>query len=102
AFLDALADRLVLAHRQVDDEGRALTLGALHGDLAVVLLDDAISDGETETGAFAELLRGEEGIEDPLDESRRDARTVVGDLDPDHVAVDLAPDRELTAFLAVR
>ena len=53
--------------RQRHLEGRALSGRAFHEDGAAVLLDDAVGDGEAETGAAANPLRGEERIVDALD-----------------------------------
>ena len=56
--------------------------GAFHMDLAGVLLNDAVRDGEAQAGAalVARLcLGGEEGIVDALQMLGRDAGAGVGD-----------------------
>src|SRR3546814_14425257 len=66
--------RLLLGdRRQVDREGGALPHGAVDEDVAAGLLHDAIDGGEAEAGAGADLLGREEGIEDAVDDIRRDA-----------------------------
>src|SRR3546814_1799002 len=54
-------------------EGGALPHGAVDEDVAAGLLHDAIDGGEAEAGAGADLLGREEGIEDAVDDIRRDA-----------------------------
>ena len=52
--------------RQQDQKGRALADLAVDEDEAAGLLDDAVDRRKTEAGAGADLLGGEEGIEDPV------------------------------------
>src|SRR3546814_13019591 len=54
-------------------EGGALPHGAVDEDVAAGLLHDAIDGGEAEAGAGADLLGREEGLEDAVDDIRRDA-----------------------------
>src|ERR671915_397611 len=49
---------------QVDAEGGAFAGRAFDRDRAAVLLDDPVSNGQTEAGAFSHVLGGEEWIED--------------------------------------
>ena len=56
-----------------------------------MLLHDRVRDGQPEPGALADLLRREERIEDLGLHIRRHARTVVGDLEGDRVALDVVP-----------
>ncbi len=46
-------------------------------DIATVLLDDAVTDAQTESSSFPDFLRGEEREEDLL--GMRDAISVVGE-----------------------
>src|SRR5687767_1686654 len=50
--------------RQEDTEGRPPALFALDLDRAPALADDAVRGREPEPGALADLLRGEERLED--------------------------------------
>src|SRR5580704_9264658 len=59
--------------------------GALHGDRAAVRLDQALDDVEAEPGA-ATALGPPELAEDPRDEFRRDAVTLVANADRDAAA----------------
>ncbi len=67
--------------RQEDAEGRALADARIDEDEAAGLLDDAVDHGEAEPGALADLLGGEEGLEDLVDDLRRDAGAGVLDLE---------------------
>ena len=70
-----------LGDRQADDEAR-ITGSRLHGDLAVVRIDnDPAYDVETESSALAHLFGGKERIEDPRDQVGRDTRALIRDLD---------------------
>ncbi len=51
---------------QVDGEAGAGAGLAVHEDAAAVLLDDALHGGQPQPGALAAGLRGEEGVEDPV------------------------------------
>src|ERR1043165_6166130 len=70
---------------QGDAEGRAPPGRALDGDVAGVLLHDAVRDGEAQPRAAPDALRGEEGVVDARDVFGRDADAGVGDLDGDGV-----------------
>ena len=48
-----------------DDKARAAPECARDLDRSAVILDDAVADRQPEPGAFADVLRGEERIEDP-------------------------------------
>src|SRR5439155_23260751 len=52
--------------REVDGEARPLVRGAVDGDVALALLDDAVHGGEAQAGALARSLGGEERLEEPL------------------------------------
>ena len=52
-------------------------------DVAALTLEDAVDLGETEPGAGALVLRGEEGLEDTREVFARDAVAGVCDLDDD-------------------
>ena len=72
------------SHRRQDDAKRGTAeIGASHGDLAAVLLDDVADDRQAEAGALAVGLGREERLEDPLAVGLGDARAGVGDLDQD-------------------
>ena len=64
---------------QIDVEGGALARRAGHVDAAAVLLDDAVDGGESEAGALADGLGGEEGLEDVFDHVGLHAAAVVAD-----------------------
>jgi hypothetical protein len=57
---------LLLGHRKVYIKLCALSLFAVCGDDPAVGLDDPIYRRQTQSGAPSHLLRGEEGLEDPL------------------------------------
>src|SRR5262245_20180774 len=63
---------------------RATAAGAVHLDGPVMLLEDAMADGEPETEPAR--LGGEEGVEDPGPHRLGDARPLVGYLKLDHAA----------------
>jgi hypothetical protein len=71
--------RLGAVDGQIDDEARPLPFGRLGEDEAARLLDDAVDGREPEAGALADLLGGEERLEDLGEEVRRDAGAGVGD-----------------------
>ncbi len=50
--------------RQVDNESRAGIRFALHLDKAPVIVHHSVNHGQSETGAFAALLRGKKWLED--------------------------------------
>src|SRR6185437_6022631 len=77
---DAAARRQIHAHR------RALAFFAVDLDMACRLLDEAVDHGETEPRALARALRGEERIEHPVEDRRRDAITGVAHGDHDMAA----------------
>src|SRR5262249_55014718 len=70
---------------QLDGEDRPSRF-ALAGETTTVLLHNAVGDGQPECGAFTHLLRGEEGLEDARHDLRRNAGTVVLELDHDPAA----------------
>src|SRR5690242_15241735 len=84
--------------RQDYAEFGALAGGVGELDLAAVVGDDPVGDGEAQAGAA--LFGGVEGGEDAVQRLERDAASCVGDLDADGVpAVELAPGdlyRQLT------
>ena len=66
---------------KVDFERRALSRFAVCSDESTVALHDGQRGREPEAGALADFLGGEKGIEDFLDDSRRNAGPSVLDLD---------------------
>src|SRR5262245_61483206 len=72
--------------RELDREHGAAFRAVLDPDAAVVLVDDAVGDGETEAGALSRLLCREERVEYAALDLGRDARAVVGDRDADGAA----------------
>src|SRR5918993_3937952 len=66
-----------------DAEGGAATGRALDGDVAGVLLHDAVGDGEAEAGAAPDALGREERVVEAGDVLGRDADAGVDDLDGD-------------------
>ena len=69
--------------RQVDLEGRALPELALHFDPALMLFDDAVNGGESQTGALAKFLRGKERLEEAAQGHIVHAQSAVGDGERD-------------------
>ena len=61
---DAGDGHRLLGRRQKDAERRAFPRLADHVDVPLVLLDDAVDDGQAQAGALAEFLGGEERLED--------------------------------------
>src|SRR5512137_1046202 len=53
---------LVLHERKVDGEGRSLSRNTLHVNLATMVLDDPVGNGQAKPGPLG-LLGAEEGIE---------------------------------------
>ena len=66
---------------QIDGEDRALARRAVGEDEAAGLLDDAVGGGQAEAGALADLLGGEERLEDLVELALGDAGAAVRDLD---------------------
>ena len=60
-------------------EMRALFHLVFHLDPTGVLQDDVAAQGQAEPRALAGILGGEEGLEDPPEVFRRDARAGIGD-----------------------
>src|SRR5687768_18036381 len=86
----------VLAEREPHREGGAAR-GGVEGQGAVVPDDDAARRGQAEPGSLADVLGGEEGIEDLVAEAGPDAGAVVGDLDDGAVAVAARRDGDRAA-----
>ena len=63
-------------------------------DAAAVLLDDGVGDGQTETGAFADIFGREKRIEDLRLHILRHARAVVIDFENHGIAIDVVPGAE--------
>src|SRR4029450_3057399 len=93
----AVALRHSRVARQLDDEGGALSELAVHVDGAAVVEHDAARDGEPEASALAARLGGEEGLEDPLERVRGDARPRIFDPDLDAAAERSGRDAERAA-----
>ena len=81
--------------REIYAEGGSFAGFTLNRDVAVVLLHNAVDDGETETRPFSEFLCGEEGVEYLFHDIGRDAGARIADsqlhvkagLDPVGVAI---------------
>src|SRR3954468_25028203 len=71
-----------------DGEDRALAGGAVDQDAAVMRLDDAVGNRESEPDTLRLVLEAEEGVEDPLAHLLRDSPAAVGDGELDGVARD--------------
>ncbi len=70
---------------KADDEGGSLAIGVVVAEnLASVLLHDAVADAEAEAGSLADLLGGEEGIENAI--GMGDAVAVIAERNFDGVA----------------
>ena len=67
--------------RQRKRKAGSLAERAVAGDRAAMFLDDAVGDGQTEAGAFADLLGREERIVDARELIRRNPGAGVGNLD---------------------
>ena len=67
------------AQGKAHGEDSAALCRTLGPELAAVLLDDLVADGEPEPGALADGLGREERVEDTADDVGRDARAGVGD-----------------------
>src|SRR5262245_18622201 len=83
--LPALFCHVVRLPRQLNPERGPLAEGTLHIDRAAVLRNDATRHEQAEAGSLAARLGGVEGLEDPLERIRGDARA--GILDPDLDAI---------------
>ena len=77
-----------------DDEGGAAVDLAVHLDVAVMLLDDVVDDGQAQAGPLADRLGGEERIEYLFQVLFRDAAAVVLEADGDLLAALFAADRD--------
>ena len=64
---------------QKDLKSRAFANAALHGDPALMLLDDAINRGQAQAGAAVHFLGGEKRLENPAQIFRRDAAAGVAE-----------------------
>lgn len=71
----------------MDVEGGALAGGRFYGDIAVILLDDAVDRGEAEAGSFSEGFSCEERLEDMIDGFGGHSDAAVGDGELDMGAV---------------
>src|SRR5581483_10341237 len=67
----------------------------LTGDLPIVVLNHTVGGAQSKAGAFADGLRGVEGVEDPL--WIANAGTIVGELDHNLVVFSLQCNDKLTA-----
>src|SRR3954447_781058 len=73
--------------RKLHDKLRA-SAGAVRGvHPAAEILHNSVGDGQAEPQTLADRLRRHERIEDAFDDLGRNARTVVGNADADHVLV---------------
>ncbi len=84
-------DALGRASREPDREGGPRLHAALDRDLAAMVAEDAVADAQTESGAFADVAGGEEGIEDAREVGRIDAVTRVGDEHFNRVRLAIEP-----------
>ena len=72
----------LLAERgQLDHKIGAAPRPGLHGHLAAMFLHDAVDDRETQSGAYAHRLGGEEGIENARGNLRRNPRAIIAHLE---------------------
>ena len=71
---------------EADGDRGSLSRGACDVDLAFVLLDDRVTDGETESGTFADRHGREEWVEDVSQIVLRDPAAVVGHGEDDEPA----------------
>src|SRR5882724_6676714 len=79
-----------------EGERRAEARRAPNVDLAAVLLDDAVDEGESQSRSLR--LRGEEGLEDVREVARRDALAGIGHRDLEHVAPHGGGDAQFAAL----
>jgi hypothetical protein len=74
---------LVFVDWPIDVKGGSLAGDGFDGDVAIVLLDDAVDGGEAEAGAFTDGFRGEEGFEDMFDGIGIYSDAAIGDRELD-------------------
>src|SRR5205807_7191981 len=96
-----LQTRARIASGKCDTKCSAEPGCALDADVAGMLLDDAVSDGETKAGAAADSLRGEKRIVNFRDVFGSNADAIVGDFDGQRVLVSVFGRQHDTA-VAVR
>ena len=65
-----------------DAEARPRPGGAACADVAAVLLDDAVGQGQPQARPLADGLGGEEGVEDLVENIGGDALAIVGHFYP--------------------
>ena len=75
------SDTRLIARGKINAKTRSFARRAHDGDRALVALDDAMHDRETEPAALAGRLRREERLEDAIDDFGRDATAVVAHFD---------------------
>jgi len=66
-----------LRYGHLDGEPSPLARLTLRMDVAAMLLDNAVTDRQSQTGAFAGLFGAEKGVEDPVDDLHGNAGAVV-------------------------
>src|SRR5439155_3401487 len=79
--------------RQPQREARAAAGRRVHLDRPAMLLRNAVADAQSEPGAFADRLGGEERIEDPPADLRVDALAAVDHVDRDATLLASRPHR---------
>src|SRR6266849_5587130 len=85
------------ADRKRDAEGAPRARGALHVDAPAVRRHHGVADGEPEPGPRADVLGGEEGVEDAAEQVRRDAGAVVTDRHVNPLTLGACRDPEVAA-----
>src|SRR3990167_9126270 len=71
-------------HGEVDAECGSLSDRTIHLDGAAVGSNDAVADGQAQSGPFAHLLGGEEGVENPLQVFFGNSASRIDDRDLHH------------------
>ena len=83
--------------RQADRKRAALSFFALNFNRAVVLLDDAEGDAQPQARSLAHRLRGEERLENPLQQFLLDAAARIGHAEDDAAVAGRGGDRQTPA-----
>ena len=94
--------RVVPARRQFHDERRAAFRMRVNPNLTAMFLDDGIRHGQSEPSSLANILRGEEGIENLRLHFNGDAGAIVTDFQCDDLGLGIVPRADDERTPAVR
>src|SRR5205814_6174919 len=87
------------AHRQADFKAGLAGAGFKFNFTAMTVADDAVTDDQSQTGTGADAFGGEKWLEDARLEVRRNASTVVHDLDDQLIVFQESADANLTGTI---